>query len=66
LQDSIDDLKNEFDGLEVLSKEKYPAMKDYLDSINSTIKNIDNSLNKQDDIFKGIKIGLSCLIRTGS
>lgn len=66
LQSEIDDLTNEFGGLEVLAREKYPVMNDYLDSINSTIKDIDNSLDKQDDIFKGIKVGLSCLIRKGS
>ena len=66
LESEIDDLTNEFIGLEVLAREKFPAMNNYLNSINSTIKDIDNSLNKQDDIFKGIKVGLSCLIRKGS
>lgn len=65
LQSEIDDLTNEFSGLEVLAKERFPVMNDYLNSINASIKEIDNSLNKQDDIFKGIKVGLSCLIRKG-
>ena len=58
-------LTNEFSGLEVLAKERFPVMNDYLNSINSSIKEIDNSLDKQDDIFKGIKVGLSCLTRKG-
>lgn len=65
LQSEIDDLTNEFSGLEVLAKERFPVMNDYLNSINASIKEIDNSLDKQDDIFKGIKVGLSCLIRKG-
>lgn len=65
LQSEIDDLINEFSGLEVLAKERFPVMNDYLNSINASIKEIDNSLDKQDDIFKGIKVGLSCLIRKG-
>lgn len=65
LQSEIDDLTNEFSGLEVLAKERFPVMNDYLNSINASIKDIDNSLDKQDDIFKGIKVGLSCLIRKG-
>jgi len=65
LQSEIDDLTNEFSGLEVLAKERFPVMSDYLNSINASIKEIDNSLDKQDDIFKGIKVGLSCLTRKG-
>ena len=65
LQSEIDDLTNEFSGLEVLAKERFPVMNDYLNSINASIKDIDNSLDKQDDIFKGIKVGLSCLTRKG-
>lgn len=65
LQSEIDDLTNEFSGLEVLAKERFPVMNDYLNSINASIKEIDNSLDKQDDIFKGIKVGLSCLTRKG-
>lgn len=65
LQSEIDDLINEFSGLEVLAKERFPVMNDYLNSINASIKEIDNSLDKQDDIFKGIKVGLSCLTRKG-
>jgi hypothetical protein len=66
LQSEINILTNEFTGLETLARDKYPAIIDYLDSYNSTIKEIDKSLNKQNDIFKGIKVGLSCLIKKGS
>lgn len=65
LQSEIDDLTNEFSGLEILAKERFPVMNDYLNSINASIKDVDDSLNKQDDIFKGIKVGLSCLTRKG-
>ena len=65
LESEINDLTDEFSGLEVLARERFPTMNDYFDSINSTIKDIDNSINKQDNVLKGIRVGLSCLIRRG-
>ena len=66
LESEIDDLTNEFSGLEELAKNKYPVLDDYIKSINSTIKDIDNSISKQDNVIKGIRVGLSCLIKKGS
>ena len=65
LESEINDLTDEFSGLEVLAREKFPTMNDYFNSINSTIKDIDNSISKQDNVLKGIRVGLSCLIRKG-
>ena len=66
LQDEINNLEIESAGLYTLAKEKYPVLNSILDSFDSTVNNIDKSLNKQDDILKGIKVGVSCLIRKGS
>jgi hypothetical protein len=66
LQDEINNLEIESAGLYTLAKEKYPVLNSILDSFDSTVNNIDKSLSKQDDILKGIKVGVSCLIRKGS
>jgi len=66
LQDEINILEIESAGLYTLAKEKYPVLNSILDSFDSTVNNIDKSLSKQDDILKGIKVGVSCLIRKGS
>ena len=66
LQDEINILEIESAGLYTLAKEKYPVLNSILDSLDSTVNNIDKSLSKQDDILKGIKVGVSCLIRKGS
>lgn len=65
LQDEINNLEIESAGLYTLAKDKYPVLNNVLDSFDSTIKDIDKSLNKQDDILKGIKVGVSCLIKKG-
>ena len=65
LQDEINNLEIESAGLYTLAKDKYPVLNNVLDSFDSTVKDIDKSLNKQDDILKGIKVGVSCLIKKG-
>jgi hypothetical protein len=43
-----------------------PAFSSYLDSFNLELKGINNTINKQDDVIKGIQAGVSCIIRKGA
>ena len=66
IQDSIDQLVDEFSGLENFAKDRFPVLQDYINKVNAELKNIDNTISKEDDLLKGIKVGYSCLIRRGS
>ena len=58
-------LTDEFSGLENLARDKFPAAQDYLNKVNAQIRDIDNTMSKEDDLLKGIQVGYSCLIRKG-
>ena len=65
IQESINQLTDEFSGLENLARDKFPAAQDYLNKVNAQIRDIDNTMSKEDDLLKGIQVGYSCLIRKG-
>jgi hypothetical protein len=65
LQSKINLLNEQFSGIEKLARDKSSAFSKYLDDFNMEIKNIDDSLNKQDVLVKGVKAGYSCLNRKG-
>ena len=65
IQESINQLTDEFSGLENLARDKFPATQDFLNKVNAQIRDIDNTMSKEDDLLKGIQVGYSCLIRKG-
>ena len=41
VQDSIDQLVDEFSGLENFAKDRFPVLQDYINKVNAELKNID-------------------------
>lgn len=65
IEKEIIELSDEISGIEEVTANKFPVMKEYLNKVNTEIKNIDTEINKQDDIKKAIRSGVSCIIKKG-
>ena len=65
IEKEISELTNEFSGIEQNTTSKFPVMKNYLTKTNNEIINIDEQINKSEELIKATRAGVSCLIKKG-
>lgn len=57
-------MQEAFSGIENIQRERSDVLNDFIDEINAEVGMIDNRINKQNDIIKALKAGVSCVRRT--
>lgn len=56
-------MQEAFTGVENIERQRSDVLNDFIDEINEEVRIIDNRINKQNDIIKALKAGVSCVRR---